>query len=120
MALLSHIPYFTNLGRNRCMVDSALGFKLRPANRDDFQFCWSLYCDLMKPLTMELLKYWNELGQRHVVEESLTDNGTSIIVVGGSAIGWLQIRETPAEIYLEQLYVMPSMQNRGIGRTAAV
>ena len=99
-------------------ISSALKFELRPASGDDFQFCWLLYCDLMKPVTAELLQ-WNELGQRRVVEQSLTDNGTSMIVVSGSDIGWFQIKETPEEIYLGQLYVMPSMQNRGIG-TAVV
>jgi len=101
------------------MASSALEFRLRPASGDDFQFCWSLYCDLMKPLTVELLQYWNELGQRRVVEESVTDSGTSIIGFSGSDIGWLQIMETPEELYLGQLYVTPSMQNRGIG-TAVV
>jgi ribosomal protein S18 acetylase RimI-like enzyme len=100
------------------MVSNAPEFELRPASSDDFQFCWSLYRDLMKPLTTELLQ-WSELSQRSVVEQSLSDSGTSIIVVSGADIGWLQIKETPKEISLGQLYVALSMQNRGIG-TAVV
>jgi ribosomal protein S18 acetylase RimI-like enzyme len=100
-------------------TSGATEFQLRRANGDDFKFCWSLYSDLMKPLTMELLGGWNESGQKQVVEQSLTDPGTSIIVADGSDIGWLQTKETPEEIYLGQLYVLPSMQNRGIG-TAVV
>jgi ribosomal protein S18 acetylase RimI-like enzyme len=96
------------------MTSDGLYFELRPARSDDFQFCWSLYRDLMKPLTTELLE-WNESGQRRTIEQSLTDSGTSIIVVGGSDIGWLQIRETSEELYLGQLYIAPAMQNRGIG-----
>src|SRR5580704_11882747 len=96
------------------MTSDGLYFELRPARSDDFQFCWSLYRDLMKPLTTELLE-WNESGQRRVIEQSLTDSGTFIIVVRGSDIGWLQTRETSQEIYLGQLYVDPSMQRRGIG-----
>jgi len=101
------------------MVPGAVELRLRPASGGDFQFCWSLYRDSMKSLTMELLQYWNESGQRRMVEETITDSGTSIIVSSGSGIGWLQISETPEEIYLGQLYVTPSMQNRGIG-TAVV
>jgi len=93
-------------------------FELRPATGDDFQFCWLLYRDLMKPLTMELLD-WNELGQRSVIEQAMTDSGASIIVVGGSDVGWLQVKETCDELYLGQLYVKSSMQNCGIG-TAVV
>jgi ribosomal protein S18 acetylase RimI-like enzyme len=100
------------------MDSRALNFEFRPATGDDFNFCWSLYRDLMKPLTVELLE-WNELAQRRVVEQALIDRGTSIIVVRGSDIGWLQIGETRDEIYLGQLYVMPSMQNRGIGTAVA-
>jgi ribosomal protein S18 acetylase RimI-like enzyme len=96
------------------MVSEALQPELRGARSDDFEFCWSIYRHLMKPLTTELLK-WNESGQRRVIEQSLADSGTSIIVVGKSDIGWLQTKETHQEIYLGQLYVIPSMQNRGIG-----
>ncbi|SRR6266540_1967888 len=59
------------------------------------------------------------IAQRRVVEQSVIDRGTSIIVVSGSDIGWLQVGETRDEIYLGQLYVMPSMQNRGIGTAVA-
>lgn len=99
-------------------ADNKPQFELRPASSADFPFCWSLYRDSMEPLTIGLLQ-WNETGQRQVIEQSLADGGTSIIVAGGSDIGWLQIKETGEEIYLGQLYVMPSMQNRGIG-TAVV
>jgi ribosomal protein S18 acetylase RimI-like enzyme len=96
------------------MVSEPLQPELRRARSDDLEFCWSVYRDLMKPLTMELLE-WNELGQRRVIEQSLTDSGTSIIVFEKLDIGWVQTRETDREIYLGQLYVIPSMQNRGIG-----
>jgi ribosomal protein S18 acetylase RimI-like enzyme len=100
------------------MVAGKLKFELRPVTGGDFQFCWLLYRDLMKPLTTELLE-WNEAGQRRVIEQAMTDSGTSIITVSGSDIGWLQIEETCDELNLGQLYVMPSMQNCGIG-TAVV
>jgi GNAT superfamily N-acetyltransferase len=113
MGLLGPIPGCVDLG-NRCMTSHGLCFELRPASSDDFQFCWSLYRDSMKPLTTELLE-WNESSQRRTIEQSLTDIGTSIIVVSGSDIGWLQIGETGEELYLGQIYIAPAMQNRGIG-----
>jgi ribosomal protein S18 acetylase RimI-like enzyme len=97
------------------MVSEAPQLAFRRASSNDLQFCWSLYRDLMMPLTTELLE-WNESGQRRVIEQSLTDTGTFIIVVRDTDIGWFQTRETPEEIYLGQLYVVPSMQSRGIGR----
>src|SRR6266705_1716424 len=91
-------------------------FRLRPAGSEDFRFAWSLYRDLMKPLTEELLE-WNEPGQRRVVELALASTGTSIIVIDGLDAGWLQVNESPHSIYLGQLYLAPSLQNRGIGTT---
>jgi len=68
----------------------------------------------MKPLTEELLE-WNEPGQRRVVELALASKETSIIVVDGLDAGWLQVNESSHSIYLGQLYLAPSLQNRGIG-----
>lgn len=90
-------------------------FQLRSVRPDDFHFVWSLYQDLMKPLTIELLGKWNETGQKQVVELALTQPGTSIITEDRSNIGWVQVVESPNSIYLGQLYVTPSSQNRGIG-----
>jgi ribosomal protein S18 acetylase RimI-like enzyme len=96
------------------MVSGTPQFQLRPASNSDFEFCWPLYRDLMKALTAELLG-WNEAAQRATVEQSLGDNSTSVIAAEGSDIGWIQIRETEEKIYLGQLYLVPAMQNRGIG-----
>jgi ribosomal protein S18 acetylase RimI-like enzyme len=90
-------------------------FQLRPAGSEDFRFAWSLYRDLMKPLTVELLGKWNEPGQKRVVELALVTKGTSIIVIDGLDAGWLQVGESPDSIYLGQLHLAPSLQNRGIG-----
>jgi hypothetical protein len=55
-------------------------FQLRPARSDDFRFAWSLYEELMKPLTVELLGRWNESGQKQVIEWALAQQDTLIIV----------------------------------------
>jgi GNAT superfamily N-acetyltransferase len=89
-------------------------FKLRAASSGDFRFAWSLYQDLMKPLTVELLE-WNEPGQKRVVELALAQKETSIIVVDALDAGWLQVDESPDSIYLGQLYLAPSFQNCGVG-----
>ena len=90
-------------------------FRLRSVCSADFGFAWSLYRDLMKPLTVELLGRWNEPGQKRVVELALTQEGTSIIVIDGSDVGWLQVNESSDAIYLGQLYLAPELQNRRIG-----
>lgn len=100
--------------RTRAMESVDMNFELRPAKDEDFEFAWSLYRELTKPLAEELLE-WNDVRQAAVVKEALRLNGTSIIVVNGANAGWLQVRERPTEIYLGQLYITAEMQNHGIG-----
>jgi ribosomal protein S18 acetylase RimI-like enzyme len=90
-------------------------FQLRPVRTGDFQFVWSLYQELMKPLTVELLGRWNESGRKQVIELALAQRGTFIIVKNELNIGWMQVVESVDAIYLEQLYAIPSSQNHGIG-----
>jgi ribosomal protein S18 acetylase RimI-like enzyme len=97
-------------------IEETSGFALRPATSGDFDFAWSLYRELMKPLTLELLA-WNESGQRRTVEEALARQGASVIVVREARCGWLHVNETPGEICLGQLYLTPAWQGRGIGGT---
>ena len=91
------------------------GFQLRPAHSKDLQFAWSVYRQLMKPLTLQLLGRWNDPGQKRVVEVAVVQKETSIIVVGGLDAGWLQVGELSDSIFLGQLYLVPSLQNLGIG-----
>jgi len=97
------------------MEFSTKAFQLRAARSDDFRFAWSLYEELMKPLTEELLGRWHEPGQKQVVEVALAQEGTFIIVKDKSDVGWIQVIESPDTLYLAQLYVASSLQNRGIG-----
>jgi len=94
---------------------STKAFQLRAARGNDFRFAWSLYEELMKPLTEELLGRWNEPGQQQVVEMALAQEGTSIIVKDKLDVGWMQVIESPDTLYLAQLYVARPLQNRGIG-----
>jgi ribosomal protein S18 acetylase RimI-like enzyme len=108
-------PTVTNYARVHLMDFAPRAFQLRPAASEDFQFAWSLYRSLMQPLTVELLGRWNDSGQQSVVEAALKHEGTSIIVVDGLDAGWLHVIESDDSIYLGQLYLAPSLQNRGIG-----
>jgi ribosomal protein S18 acetylase RimI-like enzyme len=91
--------------------------ELRAARSTDFKFAWSLYEELMRPLTEELLGQWNEPGQKQVVEMALAQEGAFIIVQDELDAGWMQVIESPDGLYLGQIYVAPPFQNRGIGTT---
>jgi len=88
--------------------------ELLPATGDDLEFAWSLYRDLMKPLTEEVMS-WDDQSQRAVVKQSLAHQGTSIITIDDANAGWLQVDDTSSGIHLGQIYILPALQNRGVG-----
>ena len=91
-----------------------LAFDLRPATRSDFAFCWSIYRDAMKPLT-EAVADWNEPVQYRIVEQAVTDPGTSILRADKIDVGWVQVEEGRQVVLLKQLFLLPAARNRGLG-----
>ena len=89
-------------------------FQIREPTESDLEFAWTLYRDLMKPLTEEMLA-WDERRQKDVVANAMSDAGTSIVTIDGTRIGWFQIQDRPDALQLAQLYIEPRNQNQGIG-----
>ena len=91
-----------------------LAFDFRPASRSDFDFCWPIYRDAMKPLT-EAMSQWNEPAQHKVVAQAVTDSGTSILRQDQADVGWLQVEESRHVVQLKQIFLLPTVRNRGLG-----
>ena len=89
-------------------------FELRAATPEDFDFAWTLYRDLMKSMTEALVR-WNQASQKAVVREAVSHRGSAVIVVEDKSVGWLQVVDRGDAIYLAQIYLRASSQNRGIG-----
>lgn len=70
----------------------------------------------MKSLTEELL-VWHDDRQKSVVEQNIASGQSSIIVMNNQDIGWMHVQEDPVAIELGQLYIVPDLQNCGIGTT---
>lgn len=92
----------------------SLAFELRPSAKSDLAFCWPIYRDAMKPLTEEVGQ-WNEPAQQKIVEQAVGDAGTSIMRSDKADVGWLQVEETRHMVMLKQIFVLPTMRNRGLG-----
>lgn len=95
-------------------MGDGLRYELRPAGAEDIEFAWRLYAQLMRPLT-EALMPWQAARQREVVASAVRSSGVEIIVAGGAACGWIHVHDSPEQIELHQLYVVPAQQRRGIG-----
>jgi ribosomal protein S18 acetylase RimI-like enzyme len=88
--------------------------ELKRATPGDFDMALNLYLVTMKPLTAELMT-WDENKQSAGFAEQWNVNNVQIITLEGQSVGWVQAAETASEIFLQQLFVSPEYQGRGIG-----
>lgn len=89
-------------------------YSLRPALREDFDFAAAIYINSMRPL-MQQLGRWSEEERRAGLRRSFTAADTSIIVVSGRDIGWIQITERDTDYNLAQLQLLDEFCGLGIG-----
>ena len=64
---------------------------------------------------IERLFSWDEQRENEKFTAQFNVAGSKIIVVNGQDVGWLQTQVGQDALWLQSLYVMPSMQRRGIG-----
>jgi ribosomal protein S18 acetylase RimI-like enzyme len=81
---------------------------------EHYAFALSLYLESMGPYTAELM-VWDEARQRAGFAQQWRPRDVRIIMLEGREVGWLQVSETEAELHLQQLFVAPPYQRRGIG-----
>lgn len=74
----------------------------------------NLYLETMKPLTSELM-VWDDARQSAGFADQWKIKDVRIIVFENCDVGWMQADETDAEISLQQLFVAPACQRKGIG-----
>jgi len=90
-------------------------FSLEPLDRRDFAFRYNVYARTIKPYIDALLG-WDEAQHVANLRADLEQGPLlSIIVVGGERVGIVQIVETPDEISLWKIAILPEYQGRGIG-----
>jgi ribosomal protein S18 acetylase RimI-like enzyme len=87
---------------------------LRPYADRDFDFARGLYFDAMR-WAIERHFGWDEAHQRASFAGWFKPREVSIIVAAAADVGWMQQRQERDAIFLGYLYVIPSMQGRGIG-----
>jgi hypothetical protein len=90
--------------------------KLRPARPDDYEFAWLLYAEAVKPYMIANHDHkWNDPDEKRRFSKIWRPEKTSIIILGDKNIGWLAFDETGDEVAVENGYIAPEFQRRGIG-----
>ena len=87
---------------------------LRPATPDDKEFLWNLHCDTMREY-VEQVWGWDEAWQRGRFLERFDSGKRRIVELDGVSVGAIQVDRQPDHIFLKNLHITPSYQNRGIG-----
>jgi ribosomal protein S18 acetylase RimI-like enzyme len=88
--------------------------ELRPGTAAHFDFALKLYLSTMRPYA-EKLMVWDEVKQVASFATQWKADDVRLIVVDGKDVGWLQARETPSQIILQQFFISPDHQRVGIG-----
>lgn len=89
---------------------------LRPAKSDDFEFAWKTYLEAVKPyITPHLRRKWVDDEEKQRFAKIWRVEKSSIIMLGDKRIGWLAFDEAGDEIVVENGYIVPDYQRRGIG-----
>jgi ribosomal protein S18 acetylase RimI-like enzyme len=88
--------------------------RLRPATAADRDFARPIYIAATKAYTGHLPE-WTDDHMAARFERRFIVEATRMAELDGLTVGWLRVTDTGAEIMLEQIYVDPAHQGRGIG-----
>ena len=91
-----------------------LNVTLRAATQDDSEFVF-----LVKKAALgkyvEQTWGWDESFQRQFHDDDYEPSQTQIIVESDQDVGWMVVAKTDTEFQLQELYLQPEHQSRGIG-----
>ena len=93
------------------MASTIPPFTLRPADRNDWDFIWSLRQETMRPL-IEATYGWVESTQKEYARASLAGR---IVIVDGQPAGVITITDWGHELHIVWIAVAPALQGRGLG-----
>jgi GNAT superfamily N-acetyltransferase len=88
---------------------------LRKASSGDADFIYRAVESTMRGYVEQTWGRFDEALTRKGVAEMVASGWCSIIEFGGEDIGVLSVERQPDQIRLDQLFILPSHQNRGIG-----
>ena len=89
--------------------------ELEVMSRQDLEYLYSLCEATMRTYTETVWGCWNEPEIRKHFADSLSKEMFECILENGDRVGALSIESHEGYFQLEQIYIEPSHQNRGIG-----
>ena len=93
-----------------------MDIQLSQAVESDCEFLWNVHCAALKP-SMARTPGWDEDFQHRYFIEHFIPSHSQIISYQGKAAGVLSVEESPREIILSNIELLPEYQGLGIGTT---
>jgi ribosomal protein S18 acetylase RimI-like enzyme len=87
----------------------------RPALSSDRAFIEALYFETQRWIIERLFGWRGDDVERQKFEAFYNEGSTRVIVVDSEDVGWISIVSDDAAMEIEQIYLLPRLQNRGIG-----
>jgi ribosomal protein S18 acetylase RimI-like enzyme len=90
---------------------------LRATKPEDFDFLYCLHRAAIKDYVAQIWG-WDEAWQEERFRQQFNPSAYQIIISQDQDVGMLSVRETPSEIFLSNIEVLPEFQGQGIGSSA--
>ena len=90
-------------------------YALRPAQESDYEWLWELKRWTMRSYVEQTWGLWDDALQEEFFRENFSSETVQIISVDGHDAGLLNVERDKGEIFLANLQIHPSFQNRGLG-----
>lgn len=91
-----------------------MNINLRKATTEDSEFAFETKKAAFRPY-VEMVWDWNEMEQRQMHERRFLDQVFQVVQLSGTDIGVLVIVPEPDCIKVNQLFILPQYQGKGIG-----
>lgn len=88
---------------------------LRPATKADAPLFYSVIDQTMREFIVATWGAWNEERVQRESEQDSTSPNAQIIQVGSVSVGVLLVERSPTYIQVQQIYLLPDYQRKGIG-----
>lgn len=105
----------TSTGPAPSSADREAALVLRRATEADAEFAVEVIRTTMQGHVLRTWGHWNEPGVRERAREDTGAGRTHIIELDGQAAGLFLVDERPTHTELEQIFLLPAFQRRGLG-----
>jgi ribosomal protein S18 acetylase RimI-like enzyme len=96
-------------------VDASAQISLRSSSAGDSELFYRVVFETMRDHVIETWGSWNDARVRAESIEVTSSPGACVVLVNGKSAGVMTVRRLEDHLQLEQLYLLPEFQGRGVG-----